>query len=163
MNRYTHQYAVGEVDALSALPDLSSIPTSKVLKWGPDETTGTEMPDLGPRPKSRQQEGDPKRPDTSRRDLKGFGMSLLAGITEPVKPLAETKKRDVMRDDAKESETVGVGFEPTVTRRPRRFSRPVHSTALAPHREVNFALKILGITLVFSGHRVLVNHQSYRV
>lgn len=29
--------------------------------------------------------------------------------------------------------TVRVGFEPTVTRRPRRFSRPVRSTAPPPH------------------------------
>ena len=28
----------------------------------------------------------------------------------------------------------GVGFEPTVTRKPQRFSRPSHSSALAPLR-----------------------------
>ena len=48
----------------------------------------------------------------------------------------ETKKAEkpVKNGDFRPKEAVRVGFEPTVDRSPRRFSRPVRSTAPPSHR-----------------------------
>lgn len=49
-----------------------------------------------------------------------------------------TPLRKRTSDELELKVAVGVGFEPTVAVTPRRFSKPVHSTTLPPHRRSRF-------------------------
>ena len=131
MDRYTHRHAGDETAALEALPDMST-PAAE-----PDTLAATGTDDATPRRgggDSGVDSGDSSVDSLSangreavRSHAKGDGNRNGGGVTHCVEKQWECED---MRDGA----TVGVGFEPTETRRPRRFSRPVHSTTLPPHR-----------------------------
>ncbi len=54
----------------------------------------------------------------------------------------EAPLRQQASDELQFKMAVGVGFEPTVAVTPRRFSKPVHSTTLPPHRRSQFPSQI---------------------
>ena len=137
MDRYTHQYPGREIEALEVLPDLSQTPADEARATGTDQASGGQS---DPQQYSQQSEHETVRTRATQRDFDCLNNTLLAGIPEDCKPLSETKKRDVLRDDAKESETVGVGFEPTVTQRPRRFFKtgPFNRSGTPPANDLEY-------------------------
>jgi len=123
MDRYTHQHAGDELAALEVLPDLSQESDEQL------RATGTEDGIAARSSRRSNSSAKPGLLSAARRD-EPLGMPL-SGHTQ-----ASSKKFDISHGkrslapvgatERDENETVGEGFEPTVSRSLLRFSRPVH-------------------------------------
>ena len=120
MDRYTHQYAGREVEAIG-LPDLSQTTADAAKATGTNDVpVGHDPPQQHPRLKPHQRGRESARSGATQRDDDDKRGRAVDTAADERKPLCHT----IQRDDVRCKKAERVGFEPTVTRTPHRFSRP---------------------------------------
>ena len=128
MDRYTHQYAGDVVEALAVLPDLSRPSANQVAKTGTDDALATKHPHLKP----HQWQRETMPPGTTGRNRKGHVEQRPNRTIDSHKSLSDAEQCNDVQRGAEGRKAERVGFEPTVTRRLHRFSKPARSAAPAP-------------------------------